>query len=100
MLSFVMRILGRDTVQAFMERYPDSESSLKSWVQAIEANSFKHLNELKQTFGSADYVRPYIVFNISGNKYRLIALVNYQIGAVFVEQILTHREYDRGKWRK
>ncbi|MBI4357860.1 MAG: type II toxin-antitoxin system HigB family toxin, partial [Candidatus Omnitrophica bacterium] len=54
-----MRILGRDTVQSFIERYPDSESSLKSWVQAVEANSFKHLNELKQTFGSADYVRPY-----------------------------------------
>ncbi|MBI4357989.1 MAG: type II toxin-antitoxin system HigB family toxin, partial [Candidatus Omnitrophica bacterium] len=64
------------------------------------ANSFKHLNELKQTFGSADYVRPYTVFNISGNKYRLITLVNYQIRTVFVEQILTHREYDRGKWRK
>ena len=100
MLSFVMRILGRDTLQTFMLRYPDSQSSLKSWAQAVEANSFKHLNELKQTFGSADYVRPYTIFNISGNKYRLIALVNYQIGAVLVQQILTHHEYDKGKWRK
>ncbi len=100
MLSLVMRILGRDLVQTFMEKYPDSQSSLKSWVQTIEVNRFKHLNELKETFGSADYVRPYTVFNISGNKYRLIALVNYQIGAVLVQQILTHREYDRDKWRK
>ena len=100
MLSFVMRILGRDTIQAFMERYPDSQSSLKSWVQAVEANPFKHFNGLRQSFGSADYVRPYTIFNISGNKYRLIALVNYQIGAVLVQQILTHSEYEKGKWRK
>ena len=100
MLSFVMRILGRDVVKAFMERHPNSQSALKSWVQAVEANPFKRLSELKQTFGSADYVRPYTVFNISGNKYRLIALVNYQMGTILVQQILTHSEYDREKWRK
>ena len=100
MLSFVMRILGRDVVKAFMERHPNSQSSLKSWAQAIEANHFKHLSELRQTFGSADYVRPYTIFDISGNKYRLIALVNYQMGMILVQQILTHSEYDRGKWRK
>ncbi len=100
MLSFVMRILGRGTIQTSMERHPDSQSSLKSWAQAIEVNSFKHFNELKQTFGSADYVRPYTIFNISGKKYRLIALINYQIGAAFVEPILTHDKYDKGRWRK
>lgn len=100
MLSFVMRLVGRDTIQAFIERYPDSQNSLKSWVQAVEVNQFKHFNDLKKTFGSADYVRPYTVFNISGNKYRLIALVNYQIETVSVQKILTHHEYDKGKWRK
>lgn len=100
MLSSVVRIIGRDTLQTFMKRYPDSQSSLKSWAQAIEANHFKHLSELRRTFGSADYVRPYRVFNISGNKYRLIALINYQIGTVLLQQILTHQEYDRGKCRK
>lgn len=95
-----MRIVGRDTIQAFMEKYPDSRSSLKSWAQAMEANPFKHFNELKQTLGSADYVRPYTVFNISGNKYRLIALVDYQMSTVLVQQILAHSEYDKGKWRK
>lgn len=95
-----MRILGRDALQAFKERYPDSESSLKSWAQAVESNEFKHFNELKQTFGSADYVRPHTVLNISGNKHRLIALVNYQIRTILVQQILTHREYGEDKWRK
>ena len=66
----------------------------------MEANPFKHFNELRQIFGSADYVKPYAVFNIAGNKYRLIAVVNYSIATVLVEKIMTHAEYDKGKWRK
>ncbi len=65
----------------------------------MSMNTYKHFNELKQTFGPADYVRPYTVFNISGNKYRLISLINYQITTVAVENVLTHTEYDKGKWR-
>ena len=95
-----MRILGRDTIILFIKKYPDSKNSLQSWTQAVDTNVFKHFNDLKQTFGSADYVKPYTVFNISGNKYRLIALVNYQMSTAMVEKILTHSEYDKGKWRK
>ena len=100
MLSFIMRIVGRDIIVKFIQRYPDSRSSLTAWTQAMEANNFKHFNALKQTFGSADYVKPYTVFNIAGNKYRLIALINYQITIVAIEDILTHGEYDKDKWRK
>ena len=66
----------------------------------MRLNSYKHYNELKQTFGSADYVKPYTVFNISGNKYRLISLIAYATTTVGVENVLTHAEYDKGKWRK
>jgi mRNA interferase HigB len=66
----------------------------------MEANSFKHFAELKKTFGSADHVKPYTVFDISGNKYRLIAVVDYALQAVAVECVLTHAEYDKGQWRK
>lgn len=95
-----MRVVGRDIVQTFIHKYPDSKSSLNAWGQAIERNHFRHFNDLKQTFGSVDYVKPYTVFNISGNKYRLIALLSYQTSTAMVEQILTHSEYDRAKWRK
>lgn len=95
-----MRLVGRDILEDSIRKYPDSRSSLTAWKRLMEANHFKHFNELKQTFGSADYVRPYTVFNIAGNKYRLIALIHYPIAAVAVEQILTHTEYDKGKWRK
>ena len=66
----------------------------------MESNNFKHFVELKKTFGSADQVKPYTVFDISGNKYRLIALVDYALQSVSIESVLTHAEYGQGRWRK
>ncbi|MBI4397543.1 MAG: type II toxin-antitoxin system HigB family toxin [Candidatus Omnitrophica bacterium] len=94
-----MRILGRDLVHAFMRQHPDSQSSLRTWLQVFEINDFKHFNQLRQTFGSADYVRPYTVFNISGNRFRLIALIHYPVATVMIKYIFTHAQYDRIKWR-
>ena len=66
----------------------------------MESNSFRHFVDLKRTFGSADQVKPHTVFNIAGNKYRLIAVVDYALQGVSVECVLTHAEYDEGPWRK
>ncbi len=65
----------------------------------MEVNRFRHLVDMKKTFGSADYVRPYTVFNISGNKYRLAALVDYEPQIVAVAHVLTHEEYDEKRWK-
>ena len=100
MLSFVMFVVGTGALDTFISRYPDSQSSLTGWLQIMRLNNYKHFNELKQTFGSADYVKPYTVFNISGNKYRLISLITYAAATVGVQNVLTHTEYDKGKWRK
>lgn len=66
----------------------------------MESNSFGHFVDLKKTFGSADQVRPHTVFDISGNKYRLIAVVEYALQTVSIECVLTHAEYGKGRWRK
>lgn len=65
----------------------------------MESNSFKHFVELKKTFGSADQVMPHTVFNISGNKCRLIAVVDYALQTVSIECVLTNSEYDGGCWK-
>ena len=95
-----MKLIGRDVIQMFAQKHPDSRSSLNSWTQAMESNGFKHFVDLKKTFGSADQVKPHTVFDISGNKYRLIAVVDYALQSVSVECVLTHAEYGEGRWRK
>ena len=96
-----MFVVGTGTIYQFINRYPDSQSSLRAWLQIMRANDYRHFNDLRQTFSrSADYVKPYTVFNISGNKYRLISLISYATATAGVENVLTHAEYDKGKWRK
>lgn len=91
--------MGRERLVQFYVKHRDAERPLKTWAQMIESNDFKHFVDLKQSFRSADFVRPRTVFDISGNKYRLIALVEYQLAAVSIEHVLTHKEYGLGKWR-
>jgi mRNA interferase HigB len=95
-----VRLIGRDLIDAFSRKHPDSRPGLKGWTQTIESNDFRHFVELKKTFGAADQVKPHTVFDISGNKYRIIALVHYQLRTVTVEEILSHKDYAKGRWRK
>jgi len=59
----------------------------------------KHSPGRSVTYGSADKVEKYVVFNVGGNKYRLIAIVSYPKGKVYIQHVLTHKEYDRGTWK-
>ena len=55
---------------------------------------------LRKVFTSADWVKPYVIFDIAGNKYRLIAEINFRSQTLFIRHILTHQEYAKGKWKK
>jgi mRNA interferase HigB len=54
---------------------------------------------VRQSFNTADLVAPYVVFDIGGNKYRLIAEINFKRGMLFIRHILPHQEYGRGSWK-
>lgn len=83
----------------FVREHADAKPSLRRWAQVIETNTFRHFGDVRKTFASADYVKPYTVFNIAGNRYRLISLVDFSLRTVKVETILTHQEYDAQGWR-
>jgi mRNA interferase HigB len=61
---------------------------------------FHDFNELREVFASADYVGGLTVFNIGGNKYRLIASIHYNRHKVYIRDVLTHAAYDRGDWKR
>ena len=95
-----MYVISRKTLRDFWEQYPDSESPLSRWFKIVEQTTFTSFDELRLTFPSADKVGDLVVFNIGGNKYRLIASIHFNRGKVYVRHILTHREYDKGAWKK
>lgn len=94
-----MHIISRKTLREFWERHPESESPLTRWYAIVRKTDFKDFNELRTTFPSADWVEGLIVFNIGGNKYRLIAAIHFNRGRVYIRHVLTHEEYDQGAWR-
>jgi mRNA interferase HigB len=65
----------------------------------VKGQRFSNFAELKTLFSSADQVANKTVFNIGGNKYRLIAAIHYNRNRVYIRAILTHREYDKGNWK-
>jgi mRNA interferase HigB len=95
-----MRVIKRAALEQFWERHPDAKASLESWFTVVRTASWKTPAEMKRVYPNADLVGRRTVFNIAGNKYHLIARVNYQTQLVFVLYLLTHAEYDRGTWNQ
>lgn len=79
-------------------KHGDAKSPLRAWVDVLQKNAYQDPAQLQSTFGSADYDKPYAIFDIGGNKYRLIAIVDYNIQVVLINEMMTHAEYD--KWNK
>ena len=72
----------------------DSEQPLKAWYYLAAAASWRHFADVKAQFGSASAVGERVVFNIGGNKYRLVTYINYEFHTVYVRFVGTHKEYD------
>jgi mRNA interferase HigB len=94
-----VRIVSKRRIREFDMRYPKAAEPLKHWANAVQSAAWKNPGALKRDFGSADFVGDLTVFNVGGNKYRLIAFVHYRRQIVYVKQILTHEEYDEGEWK-
>jgi mRNA interferase HigB len=94
-----MHVISRKALRAFWEQHPDSQAALARWFKVMLHTNFKNYAELSAAFPSADKVDEWIVFNIGGNKYRLITAIHFNRGKVYVRHVLTHAEYDQGKWK-
>lgn len=95
-----MLIVGKDILEKFWQKYPDAKNALTLWIQTVEAANWQNPAEMKRAYPSADLVGDCTVFNIRGNNYRLIAIISYIAQTVFVLYVLTHKEYDKDKWKK
>lgn len=94
-----MHIISRKALRQFWEKHPDSKIALLRWFKIIRHTEFKTFNDLRATFPSADKVGKRIVFNISGNKYRLITVIHFNRQKVYVRFVLTHQAYDMDDWK-
>ena len=90
-----MRIIALSTLKEFWKKYPDTEEPLKAWYAVTHAADWKNPAEVKKAYGNASILLDgRVVFNIAGNKYRLIAAVHYDGKRVYIRFVGTHKQYD------
>ena len=94
-----MNVISRKKLEKFWQEHPDSEKPLKSWFTTCRKARWKSLDDVQEVYTHADSVGDCTVFNIGGNKYRLIAKLRYQYQRIYVIHVLTHKDYDKGKWK-
>lgn len=94
-----MHVITRSALTRFWETHPNAEPALRTWYKLTAQAQWSTFVEVRQTFPSADLVGKFTVFNIGGNNYRLIALVDFTYQKVFVRYVLTHAEYDKETWK-
>ena len=95
-----MRIISRRALREFASQHAGARQPLDHWANAVEAADWHSPAEVRATFRSVDFVGELTVFDIAGNKFRLIAYVHYRKQLVFIKDILTHKDYDKGDWKQ
>ena len=95
-----MRIIARRALREFWEVHADAEQPLRAWYHDALRADWKSPADVKRMYASASIVgENRLVFNIGGNKYRLITRIRYATQKVFVLKVMTHSEYNEDKWK-
>ena len=94
-----MHIISKKKLKDFYFIHSDAKSSLIEWYQEISKGYYENIEQIRSLYPHADKVGRRTVFNICGNKYRMITRINYLSQKIFVLKILTHSEYDKNNWK-
>ncbi len=100
-----MHVITRKTLTDFGRHHPDAIAPLNTWYKAARAAHWTNIREVRILFPHADAVmvgsgNTVTVFNVGGNKYRLVAAIHYNRQKVFVLRMMTHQEYSRNLWKE
>ena len=91
-----MRVIAKRTLREFCIKHNDCEDQLKSWFHESETSNWQSPNDIKKEYPSTSVLEDNrVVFNIKGNKYRLVVKINYGYGIIWIRFIGTHSEYDK-----
>jgi mRNA interferase HigB len=95
-----VHVISRKRLKEAALRHSEIEAALDAWFRIARKAFWQNLADVRRTFATADSVEKWTVFNIKGNKYRLITQINYLYRRIYIRQVLTHAEYGREKWKR
>lgn len=94
-----MRVISHGKIIQAQAAHPECSTALDQWYRLTRRARWRNLSEMRGCFPATDKVGDKFVFEVGGNKLRLIAAVHFNVGKVFSRAVLTHRQYDRGGWK-
>ena len=94
-----MHIITQQRIWEAKRKYPEIKSALDGWYRVMKQNKFNNFSKLKRSFNSVDKVGSVYVFDIGGNKLRLIANIHFNRQKVYIRHIFSHKEYDEDNWK-
>ncbi len=94
-----MHVISRKRLREFWTEHPDAEGPLSEWFKVASRAQWERFADVRSYHSAADLVDDFVVFNIGGNKYRLITEIYYRDQVILVRHVLTHKDYDQGKWK-
>lgn len=92
--------IKRGALEQFWRKHPDAQVGLESGYEIVRQAHWKTPAEMQRVYPHVDVVGRRVVFNIAGNRYRLILRMNYRTQCVFILYVLSHAEYDKGAWKQ
>ena len=97
--NMAMKLISNKALREFATVHTDAAQPLQDFRRLIEQGTYSNFAQLKGTFANVDKIGERYVFNIGGNKYRLVAAIAFKPGLVWVKAVMTHSEYDKGAWK-
>ncbi len=94
-----MHVISFKNLREYAQTHADSQEALNNWYKVAVKAKWSKLVEVQQVFPKAEAVGNFTVFNIKGNKYRLIVSIDYLGQLIYIKYILTHGEYDKEDWK-
>jgi mRNA interferase HigB len=105
-MIWIMRLLNEAALARFIRKHSDSRQWLEEWALVVRAAGWRDIHDLRRAYPAADGgVRAasgakVTIFDVGGNKYRMVADVNYSIGTVVILELITHGEYSKDRWKR
>lgn len=100
-----LRIIKKSTVREFWREHPDARPFLEAWLVTAQAAEWQNLRDVRRDYPHADGVQvasgnTVTVFNVAGNKYRMVVSIKYRYGVVYIRDFLTHADYSKDTWKQ
>lgn len=94
-----MHLIAISRLREATAKFPDVSTQIEDWNEIVKTATWQNLTEVQQTYTFAEAVGNFTVFNIKGNRYRLIVSINYFKQIIYFKYFLTHAEYDKDNWK-